>query len=114
MATTDGGDRLDPARLARRIEDLTGWTGRRRIEVKTDTSDAMGLHRGHVLDLGGRLYAVLGHTYESRFGISDQPKYWVLRTVELESGRDYIVKTVFHEEFVARIGPLRIRCHRSP
>jgi tRNA A-37 threonylcarbamoyl transferase component Bud32 len=107
-------DRLDHRRLASRIEDLTGWTPRRDVEITRDTSDAMGLHRGHVLDLGGRLYAVLGHTYESRFGISDQPKYWVLRTIELASGKDYIVKTVFHEEFTARIGPLRIRCYRSP
>lgn len=109
-----GSDRLDPERLARRIEELTGWKPRRRVEVTRDTSDAMNMHRGQVLDLGGRLYAVLGHTYESRFGISDQPKYWVLRTVDLDDGEHVIVKTVFHEEFTARIGQLRIRCYRSP
>jgi hypothetical protein len=99
--------------MAKRIEELTGWRPRRDLQVLTDTTESMDMRRGHVLHLGGRLYAVLGHAYESRFGISDQPKYWVLRTVELESGRDFIVKAVFHEEFIVRIGPLRIRCYRS-
>lgn len=107
-------DPADIPRLTARIEELTGRRPRRGVQVLTDTTESMSLHRGHVLHLGDRLFAVLGHAYESRFGISDQPKYWVLRTVELASGKDYIVKTVFHEDFVVRIGPLRIRCYRSP
>jgi hypothetical protein len=104
----------DPRQLAARIEELTGWRSRRPIQVLTDTTDVMDVHRGHVLDLGGSLYAVMGHVYESRFGINDQPKYWVLRTVDLATGDHVIVKTVFHEEFIVRVGPLRIRCYRSP
>ena len=114
MPEAPGDAGYDLEWMARRIEELTGWKPRRRVEVLTDTTESMDLHRGHVLDLDRRLYAVLGHAYESRFGISDQPKYWVLRTVDLASGEDAVVKTVFHEEFVVRIGPLRIRCYRSP
>ncbi len=111
--TAEFSDR-SPAALADRIEELTGWRSRRPILVLNDTTDVMNIHRGHVLDLAGRLYAVLGHTYESRFGITDQPKYWVMRGTDLADGRDVIIKTVFHEEFVARIGKLRIRCYRNP
>jgi hypothetical protein len=114
MPDAPGETHYDLEGLARRIEELTGWTPRRAVEVLTDTTESMDMHRGHVLDLGGRMFAVLGHAYESRFGISDQPKYWVLRTVDLGTGADAVVKTVFHEEFVVRIGPLRIRCYRSP
>ncbi len=107
-------DPADRAALADRIEELTGWRSARPIEVLQDTTEVMDIHRGHVLLLERRLYAVLGHAYESRFGIADQPKYWVLRCLDLDSGVPIIVKTVFHEEFIVRIGPLRIRCYRSP
>ena len=103
-----------PAGLAARLEELSGWHSRQPLEIVTEISDAMRLNRGHVLDLEGRLCAVMGCAYETRFGISDQPKYWVLRCLDLVTGQDLIVKTVFNEEFVARIGPLRIRCYRSP
>lgn len=103
-----------PDGLALRLEELTGWHSARPLQIVTDASDAMRLSRGHVLDLAGRLCAVMGWAYETRFGISDQPKYWVLRCLDLTTGQDLIVKTVFHEEFIARIGPLRIRCYRSP
>lgn len=104
----------DPQWLAARIEELSGWKSRRAVEILTDTTEAMNIHRGHVLALGGKLYAVMGNCYETRFGISDQPKYWVLRSIDLETGEDKIIKTVFNEEFVVRIGTLRIRCYRSP
>jgi serine/threonine protein kinase len=107
-------DRFDPRWLAARIEELSGWKPRRKVEVLTDTTEAMNIHRGHVLALGDDLYAVMGNCYETRFGISDQPKYWVLRSTDLETGEDKIIKTIFNEEFIVRIGELRIRCYRSP
>jgi len=108
------GARPDPQWLAARIEELSGWKPRTAVKILTDTTEAMDIHRGHVLALDEKLYAVMGHCYETRFGISDQPKYWVLRSTDLETGEDKIIKTVFHEEFVVRIGKLRIRCYRSP
>lgn len=114
MSEANRGARSDPQWLAARIEELSGWKPRKTVEVLTDTTEAMNIHRGHVIALEDRLYAVMGNCYETRFGISDQPKYWVLRCTDLETGEDKIVKTVFNEEFIVRIGPLRIRCYRSP
>jgi hypothetical protein len=106
--------RSDPQWLAARIEELSGWKPRRAVKILTDTTEFMNIHRGHVLALEEKLYAVMGNCYETRFGISDQPKYWVLRSTDLETGEDKIIKTVFNEEFIVRIGSLRIRCYRSP
>jgi len=50
---------------------------------------------------------------EPRFGIDDQLKYWVFKAIELESGDEKILKTIFNEEFNAHIGLLKIRCYRS-
>ena len=55
-----------------------------------------------------------GHRYETRFGIEDQPKYWVFGAIDLETTQKVILKTTFHEEFVVHIGVFRIRCYRSP
>ena len=108
------GNKFDPQWLAARIEELSGWKPRRTVEVLTDTTESMNIHRGHVIALEEKLYAVMGNCYETRFGISDQPKYWVLRSTDLDTGEDKIIKTVFNEEFIVRIGSLRIRCYRSP
>jgi len=120
MDTADGSDSSskatepDPQWLATRLEEVTGRNPQRPVEVFTDTTEIMNIHRGHVVALGSSLHAIMGHCYETRFGISDQPKYWVLRSTDLETGENKIIKTVFNEEFIVRIGELRIRCYRSP
>ena len=114
MSEEHRADRTDSQWLAARIEELSGWKPRKTVQVLTDTTEAMNIHRGHVIALEGKLFAVMGNCYETRFGISDQPKYWVLRCTDLETGEDKIMKTVFNEEFIVRIGNLRIRCYRSP
>lgn len=78
-----------------------------------DTSQFMNIDYGDVIFLGGRHYLVLRNEAERRFGIED-PKYWVKRCRELETGERKILKLVFHEEFPIRIGDYDIRCHRSP
>jgi serine/threonine protein kinase len=52
--------------------------------------------------------------YESRFGLDDEPKYWVKKAIDLEKGTQQIVKLSHHEEFYMRIGRLKIHCHRNP
>lgn len=100
--------------LIARIKDLTGWIVRpNRFRLITDTTEWMDIHRGHVIRIGGRDYVVRGNMNEPRFGIDDQPKYWVFSAVELETGAEKIIKTVFNEEFHAHIGIFRIRCYRS-
>ncbi len=69
--------------------------------------------RGSVVELDGRSYVVKGHMREPRFGIDEQPKYWVINTVDLESGETKILKTLFEEDFHVHIGILKIRCYRS-
>ena len=70
----------------------------------TDTSDFMRIQRGDVVRLSGQDFVVEGNRYETRFGISDQPKYWVFGTTDLATGEKNILKTVFHEEFDVHIG----------
>ncbi len=96
------------------IEEKTGWQVKRsRFKIVTDTSDWMRITRGDVIKVGGRYYLIKGNMREPRFGIDDQPKYWVFSAIELESGSEKIIKTVFDEEFYAHIGILKIRCYRD-
>lgn len=100
--------------LADRIQELTGWTSTRRFQIITDTSDWMRIIRGDVLSLGNKYFVVKGNKYETRFGIGEQPKYWVLGALDLENGDEKIIKMVFHEDFNVRIGVFKINCYRSP
>ncbi len=87
---------------------------RRRVgRIVTDTTDFMGIGYGDVMALGGRHYLVLRDEKERSFGLED-PKYWVKRCLELETGESKIVKLVFYEEFPVTLGELTIQCFRSP
>jgi len=97
-----------------RIRELTGWPETGRVRILTDTSDCMRILRGHVVRIGGRDFVIEGNRHETRFGIGDQPKCSVFGALGLETGRDMILKTVFHEEFNVHIGVFRVRCYRSP
>ncbi len=101
-------------RIKKRIEELTGWQFVKNPKIITDTSDCMRIQRGHVVRLNGQDFIIEGNRYESRFGISDQPKYWVFGALELETGKKKILKTVFHEDFNVHIGIFKIHCYRSP
>lgn len=101
--------------LIDRIEELTGWTIKpNRFRIVTDTSEWMSIHRGHIIRVEGKDFIVRGNMREPRFGIDDQPKYWVFSAIELETGQEKIIKTVFKEEFTVHIGIFKIRCYRSP
>jgi serine/threonine protein kinase len=104
-------------RLAGRIKELIGWeVNTTRMKIVTDTSDWMRITRGDVIRIGpcGCEFAVRGNMREPRFGIDDQPKYWVFHAVDLMTGQEKIIKTVFHEEFYAHIGIFKVRCYRDP
>jgi serine/threonine protein kinase len=66
-----------------------------------------------VLKLGGGYYLVRGNQHETRFGIGEQPKYWVFNATELETGEHKIVKMVFLEDFHVHVGVFKIHCYRS-
>jgi len=104
----------DATGLVDRIRELTGWRSVRPPTIVTDTTDCMRIVRGDVMRLEGRQYVIQGNRYETRFGISDQPKYWVFGAIDLDTGERKILKTVFHEEFQVHIGVFKVRCYRSP
>lgn len=100
--------------IADRIKELTGWPTGGRFRIITDTTEWMRIGRGDVLRLGGCDFVVKGNRYETRFGIGEQPKYWVFGAIDLQSGKEKIIKTVFHEDFNVHIGVFKIHCYRSP
>jgi hypothetical protein len=105
---------MHQSELKRRIEELTARPAQSPIRVVTDTSAFMNIWRGHVIRLGNRFFLVMRDMKEGRFGIDDEPKFWVKIALDLESGEGKILKLAFHEEFTVRIGLLRIRCYRDP
>ena len=84
------------------------------MKIVTDLSDWINIFRDDVIRIGGKDYAVRGNMNEPRFGIDDQPKYWVFSAVDLENGDEKIIKTVFTETFYAHIGIFKIKCYRAP
>lgn len=100
--------------LSQRILEVSGIRiAPRRLRIVTDTSDWMSIKGGDVLELGNERFIVRGNLREPRFGIDEQPKYWVFSAVDMNTGLEKIIKTVFHEEFYAHIGILKIRCYRD-
>jgi hypothetical protein len=104
----------NPAELKERIESLSGRRVYREPDIFKDTSSFMSILGGNVLRLGGNDFFVLGDTWEGRFGIDDQPKFWVKYAVDLTTGDKKIVKLVFSEEFETDLGFIKVRHRRSP
>jgi hypothetical protein len=104
----------DPQTLKERIESLTPRRVRDRVVIHEDTSAYMNIEGGNVLRLDGNDYFVLGDAREGRFGIDDQPKFWVKYAIDLATGDQKIVKLVFHEQFTTNVGLVRVRCTRNP
>ncbi len=102
------------AELRERIERFTRRRPRGPIPIVEDSSNYLQLQGGMVLRVGGDDLFVMGDAREGRFGISDQPKFWVKQVVDLADGSAKIVKLVFHEQFTTRLGLFTVRCHRSP
>ncbi len=94
------------------VESVTGRRLGKAPRVVTDTTRFMQIEPGDVIEIGGRSLLTLGDATEGRFGLDDEPKFWVKRCIELETGARKIVKLVFHEEFENRIGPVSFRCVR--
>jgi hypothetical protein len=99
--------------VKRRIRRFTDRTLSGRPVVFDDTSNFMSIERDHIIDLNGELFLVRCNEREGRFGLDDQPKFWVKRAIALDTGRTYILKLVFHEEFKVQIGSLSVKCKRS-
>jgi serine/threonine protein kinase len=88
--------------------------GSHRFRIHTDTTDFFRVEYGDVVILGGRPYLIRHNAKEGRFGVDDEIKFWVKRSIDLESGSLKIIKLVFYEAFKTRIGGIEFECFRSP
>ena len=79
----------------------------------TDTTEFMNIQYGDVIELGDSHFLVLRDEQERSFGVED-PKYWVKRCRELQTGERKILKLVFYEKFPVSLGSMEIECFRSP
>lgn len=104
----------DLQQLKERIQALTPRRVRDALIIHEDTSAYVEIEGGSVLRVGGTDYFILGNAREGRFGIDDQPKFWVKYAIDLETGQQKIIKLVFHEHFVTNVGLVRVRCKRNP
>ncbi|OKY76125.1 MAG: hypothetical protein BM485_02425 [Desulfobulbaceae bacterium DB1] len=95
-------------------EHRIGKSLRRQPKVYGDTSNFSSIDYGDIIVADNRYFLVTGHTVEGRFGVDDQPKQWVPKVSDLESGVSYILKLVFHEVFSVTVGHFTIPCYRSP
>ncbi len=86
----------------------------RNVNIITDTSDFFRVNYNDVLLLNNRPYLVRNSEKEGRFGLDDEPKFWVRRSIDLVDGQTKIIKMVFHEDFKMRVGDLVFDCIRSP
>ncbi|MGP8246159.1 MAG: hypothetical protein ACLQVN_16770 [Bryobacteraceae bacterium] len=99
--------------IRQRAEFLTHEAAAAHPVVWDDTTDCMSMERGQVVNLEGDLFLIRSNEHEGRFGIDEQPKFWVKRALSLESGLTYILKLTCREEFKIHVGPREIRCYRS-
>ena len=83
------------------------------VEVFEDTSEFMDITQGCVIRIAENDYLVMGHAREGRFGIDDQPKFWVKTTVDLTTFERKIIKLVFQETFESRVGETVYQCKRN-
>jgi hypothetical protein len=86
----------------------------KRFKIHRDTSDFFRVDYDDVVILGDRPYLVKNCEKEGRFGLDDEPKYWVKRAIDLTDGETKIIKLVFHEEIEAKVGEIIFKCVRSP
>jgi len=102
-----------PGLLKQRIAEVAKRSVNGRIQVFEDTSPFMSIDPGSVLRVAGNDYFVMGYAREGRFGLDEEPKYWVKRTIDLTTGERKIIKLVFRETFDSRVGTTVFRCARS-
>lgn len=78
-----------------------------------DISDFFNIDGDDEIEIGGRVYRITGHEKERRFGIED-PKFWVKKAIDQESGVRKIIKFAYFESFFTSLGGVKIRCYRNP
>lgn len=93
------------------------WVPRERVPKRVklkDTSDFFHVDYDDVVVLKGVPFFVRNNEREGRFGLDDEPKFWVKRSINLFTGETKILKWMFREQFNVTIGTLVFECVRSP
>jgi len=85
-----------------------------RFKVYKDTTDYFRIEYGDIVILDGSPFLIRHNAKEGRFGLDEEEKFWVKRSIDLRSGMTKIIKLVFFEKFIARIGGIEFECFRSP
>ncbi len=70
--------------------------GSHRFRIHTDTTNFFSVEYGDVVVLGGKPYLIRHNAKEGRFGVDDEVKFWVKRSIDLKSGSLKIIKLVFY------------------
>src|SRR5208283_3417043 len=100
------------------LRELTSkWSSQKpgqRFKVYKDTTDFFRIEYGDIVILDGSPFLIRHNAKEGRFGLDDEEKFWVKRSIDLRSGMTKIIKFVFFEKFNARIGNIEFECFRSP
>jgi len=78
-----------------------------------DFGDFSRIDCGDEIVLGQRRYRITGFERERRFGIED-PKFWVKRALDVETGERKLLKFAFFESFYTSLAGVKIRCFRNP
>lgn len=104
----------DEQEIRDRVVEFTGRKIYGPVKIVEDTTQYMNIQGGMILRLDGNDYFVTGDAREGRFGIDDQPKFWVKYAYDLTDGARKIIKLVFYEDFTSRQEMFLIKGHRSP
>jgi len=81
--------------------------------VWDDTTNYMGIERDHIVNLQGDLFVIRCNEREGRFGLDEQPKFWVKRALALSTGQTYILKLTIQEAFKVHVGAVEVLCVRN-
>lgn len=105
---------LPPNILSNLRNHPAGRTNRTQNRIFYDTSNFTAIDYGDIIFVDNRYFLVVAYTKEGRFGIDEQPKPWVPKVLDLESGERFIIKLVFHEQYELSMGGLKVICYRNP
>lgn len=105
---------MNEAELRERVNAHSRFPQRGKLTIVTDTTEFMSIKAGDVLEIEGEYFLLRGEELEGRFGLDQEPKFWVKKAVDLSDGSPKIIKLVFFESFFMQLGVQRIRCYRSP
>ncbi len=86
----------------------------RRFRLHQDTTDFFRVEYDDVVLISDKPYLIRHNARELRYGLEDEIKFWVKRTLDLTDGSLKIMKLVFFEKFTTQVAGIRFECFRSP